>query len=150
MEMFIMTTMPKIVPVAMTPKDSVRRWRLIQTWTYRFKDITISVPRGFIFDGASIPRIFRRVYAPTGYLFLAALIHDFCYQRGYYYMVTQKVNKYNYKVKVSRAEADELFAKIATVEYPSHSIKTEVAYLALRVGGWIAWDKHRKINNIKE
>ena len=134
--------MPKIIPIAMSPEDSVRQWKLIETWVYQFDDITISVPKNFIFDGASIPRIFRRIYSPTGYLFLAALVHDFCYQRGYFYWVDHK--KRPNKRKVTRFSADQTFKHIAKIEYPNHGIKTWVAYTALRIGGWVARNKHRK------
>lgn len=39
----------------------------------------ITVPGGFITDGASIPRCFWNILAPFGEYFEAAIIHDFLY-----------------------------------------------------------------------
>lgn len=39
----------------------------------------ITVPIGFLTDGASIPRVFWSILAPYGEYFAAAIIHDFLY-----------------------------------------------------------------------
>lgn len=137
-------TMPKIVPIAMMGGDSVRRWELIEEWDYQLDTISIVIPAGFIFDGASIPRAFTAIYAPTGYLFLAALVHDYCYQHGGYLEKFPDYPKAKYMMPVDRRKADIIFKKIANIEYPGHRGKTWVAYKALRAGGWIAWSQHRK------
>lgn len=145
--------MPKIIPLPMVHGDSRRRWKMIEKWFYQAYDKSIHIPKNFIFDGASIPRIFTRIYSPTGYLFLSALIHDFCYQRGYYYECDTEAyynnrsgkDTVNWKKKaVTRKEADQLFKAIAKIEYPKHVIKTAIAYTCLRIGGWVAWNRHRK------
>jgi len=40
---------------------------------------TITVPKDFITDGASIPRLFWSIIGPFGDYFAAAVVHDFLY-----------------------------------------------------------------------
>lgn len=139
-------TMPKIIPMRMADDDTTRRWELIEDWMYTLGTVTFHVPRGFIFDGASIPRVFTAIYAPTGYLFLAALIHDFCYQHGKYHeaFMIDGAWSHPYPMPVSRSMADIIFKQIAVIEYPNHRIKSFLAHKALRIGGWVAWNTHRR------
>jgi len=102
------------------------------------------VPKGFIFDGASIPRFFRRIYEATGYLFLASIPHDHGYKNGFIQFCFP--GELDFPVHFSRAEFDKNFKEMANDIYPEHRIKTWVAYRALQVGGWVAWRKHRKAN----
>ena len=51
------------------------KWELLNTYTSYNKNIT--VPAGFITDGASIPWFLRWRFSPTGRYFGAAIVHDF-------------------------------------------------------------------------
>ena len=65
------------------------RWKLL-------KGVTIEghyIPKGFEFDGASVPRILWWLFPPAGRYMVAALLHD--------YLLNQS--------SVSRAFADALF-----------------------------------------
>lgn len=139
-------TMPKIIPLKMGDDDTVRRWYLIEDWHYWLDNIHIVIPAGFIFNGASVPRVFTAIYAPTGYLFLAALVHDYCYEYGYLREIFIEGSR-TVKVKIGQRQADLMFRRISRIEYPNHKIKTEVAYRALRAFGWVAWNKSRKQDN---
>lgn len=59
--------------------------RLFQL-THYFRVITsfgtVTVPTGFVTDGASIPRMFWNILSPFGQYFPAALLHDYLYSRG--------------------------------------------------------------------
>jgi len=57
------------------------KWELLQDYTSINGSIT--VPEGFITDGASIPRLARNFFSPTGRYFGAAIIHD-------YILITEK------------------------------------------------------------
>ena len=135
-------TMPKIIPIAMEDYDTVRRWMLIEDWEYLLGTIRIFIPQGFIFDGASIPKMFTAIYAPTGYLFIAALVHDYCYKHGGYLEIIEGLDRPIF-IEQNRQRADMFFRRIALIEYPNHRVKTWVAYNALRTGGWVVWDAHR-------
>ena len=56
-------------------------WMLAEDYLYRLKDGTwVLFKKGFMFDGASIPRIFWRLIHPTGIMFLQGLLHDWGYR----------------------------------------------------------------------
>lgn len=142
--------MPKVEILPLGGK-SRRRFKLLEEWHYIIpgktpaNDIHIVVPKGFIFDGASIPRIFTAIYNPVGYLLVAAIIHDYCYQYGYYLELLQgRTTTYQMAIDVNRLHADIMFKRIGNLEYPEDRGKTKVAFNALRMGGWVTWNKHRK------
>jgi len=56
------------------------RYTLLESIEYREHFVT--VPRGFITDFASIPKILWSIYPPTGYYAHAALLHDYIYSTG--------------------------------------------------------------------
>ena len=65
-----------------------RMWELVRSFEYiRDNGEVITVPAGFMFDFASIPRIFWSVIgSPTGPYGPAAVIHDFlCVKKPYPY-----------------------------------------------------------------
>ena len=51
------------------------KWELKQDYTSHNGEVT--VPAGFITDGASIPWFARRMFSPTGKYFGAAIVHDY-------------------------------------------------------------------------
>ena len=89
--------LPKIQPIAIPTKGlsywkrvwvwwtCVRKWQLIEDWYFYIPDTPYKfiIPKGFVFDGASIPRFLWVLLAPTGILFIPALVHDFAYQYNY-------------------------------------------------------------------
>jgi len=54
---------------------------LMITAPFRFRSPLgiITVPSGFVTDGASVPRIFWNIFSPFGSYFRAAVIHDYLY-----------------------------------------------------------------------
>ena len=97
---------------------------------YRFhvECIDIVIPFGFEFE-TSVPRIIWPFLGPTGSLFLAGLIHDF----GYRFNPGKRSRKY----------WDELFYKVAQQEV-SRPIAHRVAWFGVRIGGFNAWQNHRR------
>lgn len=84
-------------------------------------DMDVTVPRGFITDLASIPRLFRNILDVNGRSRRAAVLHDwlYCVQ------------------STTREEADLLFLQALQAEqvgWLSH-----VYYRAVRLGGRRAW-----------
>ena len=59
------------------------KWELNENFFFYFdesnKNIGIIVPKGFVTDFASIPRIFWSIIPPTGRYTKAAVLHDFLY-----------------------------------------------------------------------
>lgn len=87
----------------------------------------LCVPAGFITDFASIPRAFWRILPPSGKYNKAAVVHDYLYSTQ---MVTQEI-------------ADLIFHEaMGVLAVPSW--KRWTMYRALRMFGWVAWNKHKK------
>jgi hypothetical protein len=76
-------------------RGSSRCFRLTEDFTYLSAVGAITVPSGFVTDGASIPKIFWSILSPFGDYFAAAVIHDYLYS--------------NNNDKFSRLQADLIF-----------------------------------------
>ena len=104
-----------------------------QKFTFRGK--TFVVPKGFEFDGASVPRIFRvSVCAPLDpEAARGSCAHDWIYR-------TQPKGW-------SRALADLMFLCFLIEDgLPVH--RALKAYIGVRIGGWIAWRENRRLLEI--
>lgn len=131
---------------------SERGYKLYEPYTYiwahngiRYK---ITVPKGFEYDGASVPRICWSLTGirPDGLIRAAATIHDFLYEHqgqlpAESFLSTTKfmgsemkpVNK-----TWSRKQSDQLFARLLREKGVS-KIRRRLAYIAVRVFGGFAW-----------
>ena len=101
-------------------------WRLMRDYSDRHSGIYIR--RGFLFDGASIPRALWRVcgHPMRGDILPAALIHDAMYGAQL----------------VTRADADQWFRSNLEL-LGMGSFHAFVFYSAVRAFGWIAWNKNK-------
>lgn len=104
--------------------------RTLYPQKFKFRGHVFVIPRGFEFDGASIPRIFRSsVASPLDpETARAGLVHDFIYR-------TQPEGW-------TRAEADLMFLCFL-LEDGLPVRKALKAYFGVRIGGWVAWSDHR-------
>lgn len=103
--------------------------RLIRDLEYL--DVSIGahyiVPAGFVCDLASIPRRAQSVFSKIGKYNRAAVLHDYLYRVG----------------GVSRAVADGLFLT-AMNELGVKWYKRWPMWAAVRVAGWVPWNKYRQ------
>ncbi len=97
----------------------------------------ISVPKGYEFDGASVPFPANLLYPRAHPKYMqAAALHDFIYEHlGHEY---------------SRSEADEIFHD-AMLALDVHAFHAWVIWASVRIGGWPFWWKRyghpeRRIN----
>ena len=138
--------MPKIIPLPMFPTDTHRHWELTEEWRYdRWDGIHVIIEKGFIFNGASIPKVFSNIFASTGILFLASLVHDHIYQYRYILVeheIDGKVTRQ--KMYLNKDRADEIFKEIALISYPHNKKSIWLAKTALSIGGRFAWNDSRK------
>jgi hypothetical protein len=101
---------------------------------------------------ASIPRVLWPLLSPTGIFLVPGVLHDYGYK--YRYLVTANNKKLKTFKWYSRGEWDCLFLKVALKENDmrtkSKTVKvfmdayTYLAWFGIRMGGWVAWNKHRK------
>lgn len=67
-----------------SPLPDGRSWVLLEPLTYEVGELgsadVITVPRGFVTDFASVPRVLWNILPPTGGYGEAAVIHDYLYR----------------------------------------------------------------------
>lgn len=105
------------------------QWKLTHTFIYDNEPIYISVPRGFVTDGASIPRIvWTLIGSPwSGRYARAAVIHDFLYHIQ----------------TTTRWEADRIFYQAMKILKVS-PWRRSLMHCSVRVAGWIPWRNYRR------
>ena len=104
------------------------RHRLYIDYEYVHRNcFSIHIKKGFTYDGASIPRILWRVAGTpfTGLYTVAALVHDALYEAELF----------------PRKECDLTFFEIM-VDYKVGWFARHSKYRAVRMGGWVGWNRH--------
>ena len=152
--------MPELKPVPIATKKqghtvwmhSVRKWKLTENWEYTIREsstgknekVEIVIPKGFVFDGASVPRPLWAILHPSGLLLIPALVHDFAYRCGFLWEVVNpgEVRRYRYK-SGCKEDWDELFRKIG-IACNDVRIANYLAYFAVFLFGICAWNKNEK------
>jgi Protein of unknown function (DUF1353) len=87
----------------------------------------VTVPKGFVTDFASIPRVFWSVLRPDGEYAYAAVVHD------YLYWTQTRV----------REEADDVL-KMAMEDFEVGTAKIKIIYGAVHLAGTTAWNGNAK------
>lgn len=110
------------------PVPGTGLWATAYDWSFDWRGRTHVIPRGFNYDGASIPWLFRRwiggKFEPA--FMAAALLHDWMYR-------TQAV---------SRRSADQAF--LAALKLSGvNAVRRRLMYWAVRVGGSNAYNGPR-------
>lgn len=129
-----------------------RKWRLVEDWYFilpysnenkvtRF--ILFMVPKGFVFDGASVPKFLRGFLSPVGILFLPGILHDYAYKYNKLIVVAIDGSHHDYKPGAGKCFWDKLFRKVACHVNELYCVD-DIAWLALYLFGFVAWHKHRK------
>ena len=148
---FNYTGMPHIKPLPIKTKGkgfwkaivmwllSTRNWELTQDWKYNLDGTDYVIPKGFTFDGASIPKFLRTFFSPVGVLLIGGLVHDYMYK----YTHCKPVSAKGALLVVDQKRADQIFRDINIVVNGFYSMNN-LAYWSLRIGGFVAWNGHRK------
>ena len=151
---FAYTAMPTMKPLPIKTKGKgffkgillwllgVRQWEIANDWEYTLNGNKYVVPAGFKFDGASIPKFLHTFLSPVGVLLMGGLVHDYAYK----YETLLRANKRDTLGKISQNRADEIFRDI-NIEVNGFYVMNWLAYWSLRVGGFVAWNGHRKRNS---
>lgn len=106
-----------------SPVDYGKKRELMADFEY----VKVKVPKGFISDGASIPRAFWSIIGhPFGPALEGAVIHDYLYFKGL----------------LTRKECDKLFLE-AMKELKVFGPKRWIMYQAVRKFAWLGWNAHR-------
>jgi hypothetical protein len=151
--------MPKLIPVPIETKNksiiiriwrwitAIRKWELTEDWECVLPgdEPKIVIPKGFVFDGASIPRPLWGLLSPTGLLLIPGLVHDFGYRYDYLWALDSEGHVYKYKEKSGQWVWDSMFRKVG-LEVNGMALIDTLAWLALALLGWRAWRSNRKRN----
>ena len=116
-----------------------RHWEIAKDFEYELNGTKYIIPSGFKFDGASIPKFLHTFLSPVGVLLLGGLVHDYAYK----YAALQP--KKGALLLLDQKKADEIFRDI-NIEINGFYFMNYLAYWSLRLGGFMAWNKHRKVN----
>ena len=150
---FYFKGMPKLQPIPIPTKGkgfwggvvcwllATRNWVLTDDWKYNIDGTEYVIPKGFQFDGASIPKFLRTFFSPVGVLLMGGLVHDYAYK----YKTLLKKNKKDTMGELTQKRADEIFRDINVIVNGFY-VMNRLAYWSLRVGGFVAWNGHRKRN----
>ena len=145
--------MPELKPVPIKTKGkgfwkgivmwllSTRNWETTKDWKYRIDGNEYIIPAGFVFDGASIPKFLRTFFSPVGVLLIGGLVHDYAYK----YKTLLKKNKKSTMGDLTQKQADEIFRDINIIVNGFY-VMNYLSYYSLRLGGFLAWNGHRKRN----
>jgi hypothetical protein len=118
----------------------VRHWEIVKDFEYELRGETYVIPKGFQFDGASIPKFLHTFLSPVGVLLIGGLVHDYAYK----YQTLLKKNKKDTMGVINQKKADEIFRDV-NIEINGFFLMNVLAYWSLRLGGFAAWNKHRKV-----
>lgn len=126
---------------------SVRQWEVGANWTYRHSDgSTFVVPGGFLFDGASVPRVFWALLHPAGLLLVSGLIHDYAYRHEMLWRLVpgtdDQLEEYG---PLSKKAADCLFWEVGGDVNGVWAVNS-LAFLGVWFGARGVWRNHRKAN----
>ena len=149
--------MPKMTPLPIPTKgesfrvrvcrwlSSVRKWQLLEDWTFQLPNGApkIVIPKNFIFNGASTPRLLWSLLTPTGLLLIPGLIHDFAYRYGYLWALNPNGEAYKYGEGKDRSDWDKVLGEVGK-DVNGMAWITWCVQFALFIGGWAAWNRHRK------
>lgn len=117
----------------------VRTWEIAKDWHFSVDSQDYVIPKGFVFDGASVPKFLASWLSPTGVLLVGGLVHDYAYK----YTVLLKKGKKSTSEQMTQNEADQLFRDI-NIEQNGFHLLNNLAYWALVIGGFVAWNGHRE------
>lgn len=116
-----MYALPPLQPLNLRTKYARREWKTLQSWEFPLPSGDIMmVPKGYIFDGASVPRPLYVLFNPTGRLFYASLAHDFAVKE-------QKIVANGKELPMTDKLSDDLFWWLARESGVS------------RPNAWLAW-----------
>ena len=113
---------------------ATKNYEVVEDYTYDSGKYKITVPKGFIYDRASIPRIFWVLVDKDSLSNVAPLFHDYLYRQGGV-LPENQVSPYR---KFSRNDTDDLFLELMT-KCGVNRWRREAAYQAVRRGGGYAW-----------
>lgn len=144
--------MPHMQPLPIETKDKgffkailhwilgVRQWEIAEDFKFELMGEKYVVPKGFQFDGASVPKFLAMWLSPVGVLLMGGLVHDYAYKYAALMSDTAGRPHTNH---MNQKAADQIFRDIC-IEVNGFKLMNYLAYWSLRAAGFMAWNKHKK------
>ena len=124
-----------------------RKWELTKDFTYKIDRRLYLIPKGFIFDGASIPKFLRSWLSPVGVLLIGGLVHDYGYKyETLRYSANNPTKSGSPDPTIGQKDQrwmDKTFRDI-NIKVNGFYALNYLAYWSLVIGGFLAWNGHRK------
>jgi len=124
-----------------------RQWEVVEDYRYTFASgQTVIIPKGFIFNGATVPRPLRWLISPTGVFLIPSHLHDFAYTYNYQWVQGKEgpeVFPETGPKKDHRDIWDTQFHE-AGVEVNGMGWLCKSVYWTLRLFGGVAWRASRR------
>jgi|TARA_B110000495_G_C22983496_1_gene578421 hypothetical protein len=121
-----------------------RKWELTKDFTYKIDRRLYIIPKGFVFDGASIPKFLRSWLSPVGVLLIGGLVHDYGYKYETLRYSASKGKEGDPTIGTKDQKwMDETFRDI-NIKVNGFYALNYLAYYSLRLAGFVAWNGHRK------
>ena len=117
---------PLIIPVERLGEEF---YQGVEEYQFMWGGKFFTIPKGFMANGASVPRLLWPFMPPDGLHRAAAYAHDWIYANC-------GVMDEGYAFTLS--EADTLFYRYLILS-GVHPLRARVAYLGLKIGSWYAW-----------
>lgn len=95
-------------------------WVVLEEFTYFIESVEsgkhVRIPKGFLTDGASVPKIFHNFLPPWGEYGQAAIVHDYMCENGRYHVPagSGEEGKYDFEF-TTRKQVDEIFNEAMVV-----------------------------------
>lgn len=105
--------------ISLIPRGSTR-WEVEEDYKVVVLENTIEIPKGFISDLASIPRVMWVVFPPFGRYTEASVVHDYLYSTS----------------EMSRKECDQVFLALM-LQNNVGPFTAKTMYYAVRLFGWM-------------
>ena len=116
-----------------------RHWTIAKDWQFKMNGTDYVIPKGFDFDGASVPKFLATFLSPVGVLLVGGLVHDYLYK----HRVLVHKGKKTTTEKMTQKESDEIFRDV-NIDVNGFVFMNLLAFWTLRVAGFVAWNGHRK------
>jgi len=106
----------------------------------------IFIPKRFVSDLASVPKVLNGIYNTNGMLLLGAWPHDFGYKYESLFLVDEKTGELTVK-SFSKKELDNIFKSLCAWE-SGFKGAAAVAKEGLSLFGFTGWNENRKANHV--
>ena len=91
------------------------------------KGAEINIPKGFLSDGLSIPKMFQSIFSKSPHYIYAGMLHDYLYRS-------------DCPFQLKRGHADSLLL-FYMKKYGVGFFTRQMIFSSVRVGGWASWRK---------